>query len=687
MRLNVMKNVKISLAAVLVFVAMTLQIFAVEVHISIDQGTNVVLSWFSHPGMDEHYYVQYCTNLLTDEWETLGTVPANASGNITTFTHTNIIPLAGDSGLIGGDRAAALSSARSPQSESAQILAMRKDGSGSVVPLMIYPPGMDLSAFNIIDTETGEQMDGAGLNRALSDPPLPPDGGTSSGDGISSFASSAGFYRVAQEGVVIYGMTNDMVLSGTVQFPIELGLDSTDQIVGIAFYDENKNPIIGAHAEGSNNCWTLIWDTTLSFNGSYNIYAAICYASDNSVASVPVTVTVSNIISFPYSFTQIFGSQMWVHAQSVPNATYRIDMYDQNTNYLGAFGGNTDGNGYISFIWTLQDRNGQLLTDTNFSGIFTVDTSSLSTSTMGMKMSSVGGKRSGTVRDFLNAPPPVKTLDSSLQTPKTVMASADSSSAQSLQKWSKEKPWSPGNGWAIAYSPLVSPTDSLTYYISQMMIGGNGGMYGGVVSTLGYYGMGYRLSPGNVSQTSAFQMGDENNKTNLLRYLSGNDVSGDYRHFYFFGHGSAVSFGCYSNPVVKAEEVSSNLLNKLPYSEYAPQHPYKLVIIQACETADGLLCESFGIPAQTVNNQYFQNIGIPSRAYLGYKDAIAFIPSNWQWSSMMLAGFFNDWMSGYTLQQCMDRAKAGYYISPGPTTSYMDKSAVIDGATDLTIFQ
>ena len=76
-------------------------------------------------------------------------------------------------------------------------------------------------------------------------------------------------------------------------------MSSTDEIVGVVFYDENNSPIIGASAQGVGNGWPLTWNTPMSFNGSNNIYAELDFATDNPVISVPVTVTVSNVISFP----------------------------------------------------------------------------------------------------------------------------------------------------------------------------------------------------------------------------------------------------------------------------------------------------------------------------------------------------------------------------------------------------
>jgi hypothetical protein len=57
----------------------------------------------------------------------------------------------------------------------------------------------------------------------------------------------------AHDSVCISGLTNGMVLSGNVQFPIQFAVSTTDTIVGVVFYDTsydtNGSPISGASCE------------------------------------------------------------------------------------------------------------------------------------------------------------------------------------------------------------------------------------------------------------------------------------------------------------------------------------------------------------------------------------------------------------------------------------------------------
>ena len=603
---------------------------------------------------------------------------AASDTNITVFVHSNIVqyppasPGGGGSGNISPFVPDGMGGASSePVSTTPDMLmVMPAGGSSSAAPLMIYPSGFDLSGFTIFDPATGESVSGNGYSISAPSMDTMQAGGVWPMDAGSGDTNQyTGFYQVARDGVHIYGMTNGMVLSGDMQFSIELALDSTDEVVGVTFYDENNSPIVGASAQGAGNRWILDWNTPMVANGDYNIYAELDYASDAPAVSVPVVVTVSNVISFPNYASQIFGSQMWIYAQTIPNAAYQIDMYDENTNYLGAFTGSADSSGLISFIWDLGG-----LTSTNFSGVFTVDTSSLSGMSSGMSVKSLNASSPS----FQTASVAKKTLGSTVRAngvrANGATPNAGSSSASANQLWAKEPAWTPGNSWAIAYSPL-NPNDSVsTLRISEMMIGRDGGEYGGVVSTLGDYGRGAPMSPGNISQSSAFEMADTNSRAQFLSYLVGN-----YRHCYFFGHGSPSAFGT-SGAVINYYDIQKDLGNYMHTAKPALYHPYRLVFIDGCQAGAGNLCESFGIPAVTVNTNYFASLGIESRAFLGFKKTTSFNPEQWTWRALMLAGFFNDWMQpNTTLQTCVNNAVNGVH----ERVVTMDSSWVIYGAVDL----
>jgi hypothetical protein len=116
-------------------------------------------------------------------------------------------------------------------------------------------------------------------------------------------------------------------------------------------------------------------------------------------------------------------------------------------------------------------------------------------------------------------------------------------------------------------------------------------------------------------------------------------------------------------------------------NQHVGEHPYKFVFIDGCSAGKGNFCESFAIPAQTVDNNFFANLGVESRAFLGFKSPKNFNPAEWTWYAIMMGRFYDDWETGqYTLQQCVSNAVVGNYTSGYLT---MDSSWVIYGATDL----
>lgn len=592
--------------AVVLLLASAIHTFGIEkLKVSL-LSSNAVLSW---PSTNyETYIVQYRSNMnAAASWLTLtDSFPAAASSNLTFFIHSNIV---------------------------------------------IYPPN-----------GSGGTNGGGGI----------PDPGNTNGafGSTNSFPSTFGFYQVVRDGAHIYGLTNNSTLSGEVQMPIEIAVNSTNQISSVTFYNSaDDSPVIGASAfTNSTGRWIFDWNTRMVSNGSNNIYAEVDFITDNPVTSsnLPVSINISNIISFPNYFTRIFGGQMWLYAETIPNAAYQIDMYDDSNSYFGSFGGSADGSGVISFLWDLTDGNGYTFTSTNFTGVFGVTFSLVNIQTnLFVKGGSIGAG-SPTFHKL------VKNAKGSGVRPN------GTGSSSATQTWAVEGNWGSYDKFAVAYAP-VNDSSTTTFRISEMMVGGDGGQDGGVVSALANYGFGYQLSPGNTAQSAAFQMASSTDRSNLLSYLA----DANYRNFYFFGHGNADVIAAYNTAetAITSRTIANKLGNFLSGSKPENFHPYRLVFIDGCNTGKGKFCEAFGIPAQTANTNYFANANVRSRAFLGFKKEVLFNEAQWDWRSIMLGGFFADWMSGLQLQFCVGNAQAGIHSS---YFQKMDSSAVIYGAIDLT---
>jgi len=621
---------------------------------------------------------------------------AASDTNITVFVHSNIVqyppasPGGGGSGNISPFVPDGMGGASSePVSTTPDMLmVMPAGGSSSAAPLMIYPSGFDLSGFTIFDPATGESVSGNGYSISAPSMDTMQAGGVWPMDAGSGDTNQyTGFYQVARDGVHIYGMTNGMVLSGDMQFSIELALDSTDEVVGVTFYDENNSPIVGASAQGAGNRWILDWNTPMVANGDYNIYAELDYASDAPAVSVPVVVTVSNVISFPNYASQIFGSQMWIYAQTIPNAAYQIDMYDENTNYLGAFTGSADSSGLISFIWDLGG-----LTSTNFSGVFTVDTSSLSGMSSGMSVKSLNASSPS----FQTASVAKKTLGSTVRAngvrANGATPNAGSSSASANQLWAKEPAWTPNNNWVIAYASLTGDV-IVDENAKDMILGGRGEDtdWGGVIGTLDEYGLNGNLSPGNNGHAgTVFTLNDTNSRSQLLSYLADHR----YENFYFFGHGNNSVISAYNSAVTAlTRDQIAYALDNVPLSypiRHDAEHPYRFVFIDACNTGKGNFCEAFGIPAITVSTNFFASADVESRAFVGFTKPTGFDPSLSSGDpngvpnrSIAAAYFMQEWLSGqYDLQTIIQNAENAF----GYPIYKMSSSAVIYGAYDLMRF-
>ncbi len=628
----------------------TLQTFAIEgLQISV-QCSNVFLTW---PSVEnETYIVQYRRSLTdTNGWQTLtASLAAEMGTNRTVFVHSNIVqyPNCGSSGNFLLARGGQFDLASSMLAAPPVPLAMPADGNGGAVPLALYPPGMDMSNFLIYDpvsdvwiSASAYSITSASLSRLQLNGPEPMGGGSGGGDEPTQGEQpETGFYRVVRNGVHIFGMTNGMVLSGTVQLPIELSLDTTDAIAGITFY-ANGLPLIGASAEGDGYHWVMNWDTTMMPNGDFDITAEVDFTTQADVTnSIPVTVTVNNTISFPNYFTRNFGDQMWVYAEiATPSADYQLDLYDENTNYLGTFNGSTS-DGIISFTWDLTDGNGHTFDSTNFTGVFTVTSTTMA---------------AGKIRPL-----------------------AGSSTSTATNFWAKETRW--GASWNNYYVVAYGPFDGGYAASKQLltMLGGGEGVWGGIIHTLSDYGLGSYLSPGNVDQSTAFALSNGAARTNLLNYLA----DPRFPNFYFFGHGSASAIGGFdpaSN--ISFYDIKKVLGNFLTSAKPADYHPYRFVFIDGCSAGSGNFCEAFGIPAMTVNTNFFGTAGVNSRAFVGFTNTKNFNPQKWQWYSLMIGGFYEDWIGQqYSIQDCVNRALAGVHNS---AQVLMDSSVVIYGAPDM----
>jgi hypothetical protein len=373
----------LSVAAIVLTVLMAnaIRSYGIEgLRISVQQGTNIVLGWPSCT--NETYIIQYCTVLAptspTNPWQTLTDYyAAFAYTNWTTYTISNAIPIP----IPGGGGTNNGGSGPPPLPDDATMTDATADATAVASPQTlaegesVVPPSPWIPA----TLPNGAILTASAAYIPLPPPPQPspvayllhgrvvsPDGGTNGG---GSGISDPGFYLVVRDGVHCVGLTNGSVVSGTVTIPLEIAVEG-DPIQGVALYVDG-NAASGGLAQLTNGLWTFQWDSTTVPNGLHQLSAEVVFYDYDTFPDVTnsLSITVSNAISWPFPFSQVFGQGVgiWVNVQSaLAPAYYWIAVYGSQTNYLGYFSGYTP-NGSISFTWDLTtNANSPPMTDPTF---------------------------------------------------------------------------------------------------------------------------------------------------------------------------------------------------------------------------------------------------------------------------------------------------------------------------------
>lgn len=565
-------------------------------HLSV-QCSNVVLSWPSAEG--ETYIVQYRQTLNpSDSWQTLtSSCPATSGTNITVYVHSNIVQNPG-CGCDGGSFAAMISGGNALALAAAEPIklmpmAIPTNGSGGAVPVVLYPPGFDLSGFVIFDPDTGESVSGAGystsafsLSNPLLDGPQPLDGG--SGSGGNAPAPETGFYQVVRMGAHLMGITNGTTLSGVVSIPVEVGNDSGGLVN--SSLTEDDSPVGGSIQTAPFNFpLALTVDTTLMSNGVHQISASARWEDTNGGAweadSPPVAVNVYNEISFPNWMPQFgqLGNSLLIWANSAhPSADWWIDIYDSHYAFVGTFAGHTD-DGNIGGVWNLVGPYGELHTNDSFF-IFVITTEFAGSSTL---------------QNSSNGPVP--------------LAGGGSTSAVTPKTYRVTDPWSGRGAWvAVAQHVCDGAIDhDLLYAELKGFVGaaqGNGG-----VSPPPYYDDEENLAPFAIH----FQGGSEYADWATFRQALYNPLS---RNLVYCGHGGPNNLGynwSNTNVSISAKEIAS-MLHTIPAGQ-TNRHAFRFVFLDGCSTAKGTLPEAFGIlHRENVSADEYNAAGLRRSAFVGW---------------------------------------------------------------------
>ena len=356
-------------AAVLLF-ASAIHSFAItNTMITVSSGTNIVLYWPSYGY--ETYLIQYRQTLsATDSWSQLTNAYYANGTNFTTYTLYGVVPPPSSGGGGGGGT--------NPPPPVPMV--EPANGSGTAVPLALYPPGSDLTGFNIFDPATGEWMSGNGyvvsatsysslMDRAAT----PMDGGVSPDDTTNDVnAPTTGFFRVFHipdwlvsfDGYQFNGPTFIPVDYEEPDAPTNAIVDSAVLIGGQVF---DYSYLISQQIDGYDYWGMGIYFDRLP-NGTNTIQLLTSILQSDAVndntswmtfSNAPQTIVINNLVTYTNWDDLIWDNTNYTfNAQcSVTNVNWEIDIYDINGDYVNSQTG-TSADGNISWTWDLTDYTG-----------------------------------------------------------------------------------------------------------------------------------------------------------------------------------------------------------------------------------------------------------------------------------------------------------------------------------------
>ena len=564
-----------------VLLASNLHTFAIEgLKLSV-QCSNVVLSWPCLDDGSETFIVQYRQTLDPGTpWQTLTTSHfAEFGTNVTYYVHSNIVqnPVCG-----GGGSFAAMAESGSGDTSTKAFsffdwgvpLAMRADGSGSIVPLALYPPGYDFSDFLIFDPATSDWLKGTGYVRTMDGPldPGPMDG--DSGGGTND-PPDTGFYRVVRNGAHLFGLTNGTSISDIAMIPVEVGNDS-GSLVNLSIVEDGA-PVSDVSIEFSpfSGPLQVPVNTAQMPNGPHDIFAHAVWRVTTGTNegdtytveadSPPVTVNVYNEISFTNwmsSFGEL-GNQLLISAQSAHTDTdWTIDIYGANAGYIGTFAGHTY-DGTIYGTWDLTGPPPNFIQYTNEPWFeFKVSTP--------------------------YADPPIKT-------------------------YKQTDPWSGRGDWVFAAQHAWDNVLGHEELYNEL---------DGYVQFAQGFGLTVRPGPDGDGHAFTLHVADQSDPQPTSDWASLRQAlyHSRSRNFTYLGHGGGDGIGlnsAHTNRFISATEIA-NTLHTIPAGQ-TNRHAFRMVILDGCSTATGTLPEAFGIPhKQGMTDQDFLFAAMRPCAFVGW---------------------------------------------------------------------
>lgn len=274
------------------------------------QGTNLVLSWPS-PGGYQEYLIQYRQTLApSTPWTQLTNNYFANSTNRTTYTILGAVPPAAPGGGGGGSNTTPPAPMSAAIAEPTQPMVTRADGTGPILPLAIYPRGLDMSRFLIYDPAISNWVSGSEYKRPA--PSLstlratqPQDSPELDGPGDND-PPSTGFYRVFHIPDWDFEITN-YTYDTTWFLPVDFA-DYRDYVDNIQVLI-NGEP--SPHAEfmpydmgGGQTNWGMGFHFDRLTNGTYQIQLVTTLRLNDEIGDNSVFLVLSNLTRSIVVFNQ-----------------------------------------------------------------------------------------------------------------------------------------------------------------------------------------------------------------------------------------------------------------------------------------------------------------------------------------------------------------------------------------------
>ena len=555
------------------------------------QGTNLVLSLPSTG--NEYYMIQYWPNLQPGtSWIQLTNCFRANSTNRTTY----IIPCctlasyAGSNNSLmaftggGGSPSMVAEKSFNASADGTELWAEPADGSGSSVPLAMYPPGYDTSKLTITKKLVVDRIKksmAANLEKVQSKLAL--SGVESLGgeaNGPQSLTSGGcncpdmGFFRVWYIPDWGFNVTN-FTYSGPTLFPVNFKdyRDNVDNVEVLINGVPSPYTEFTSYVSGGLTNWGVgIYFDRLT-NGTYQIQLRTTLGLNEEVGDNAVSLVLSNLTRSIVVFNQVTfpdwndfmqGDTYTFNAQTAnPDTDWSIDIFDAFGNYVNTGSGHTT-NGQVSYTWDLNDWQGNNRDDFDSDPYFQSEI---------------------TFASFGNGP----TITKPTPTPVKGFPDRGDWLVSFQDRW-----YSDASGY---------PGDLQGKYEDAVL-----DIYGGPILV------------GDTSQWQPLKFGT-NVYTQADREASWGNLRawlGDLhiRNFYYHGHGSATSLGCDRHTIntnglitggVFSYRGSKSILENWQIAKIAKYKRFRFVYLDGCSTAAGDLPNAFNISKQTNDIAFYEN--------------------------------------------------------------------------------